>query len=190
MVKELEKALKKNKVMTANELMPLVASRAQLRRYANAGIIYSVGAGIYASPELEPFIASVLAVAKFYPNAVISNLTALIIYELSDERVDYIDVDIPRNYSIKNKLIKEHRVDPNRIIGVQTHVFNNYKIKIYGAERCLCESYILDPDGPLFLKAVKRYLTMNKINLNLIAEFDKILKTNVLRAIRQELADE
>lgn len=50
-----------------------------------------------AHPSLDLFTASLIATARYYPKAVISNITALVIHSLSDEGIDRIDVDIPRN---------------------------------------------------------------------------------------------
>jgi predicted transcriptional regulator of viral defense system len=187
---ELLKFVKSKGVVRAAELMPYVSARAQLRRYADAGTLIALVSGIYAHPGLDPFIASVLAVARFYPSAVISNVTALVIHELADERVDHIDVDIARSQSIRNKLIRAHRVAKENIIGVTRHVFHQHQIKIYSPERSLCDAYRIDPEGPLFLKAIKRYVKGKKIDPDRVAEFDRILRTNVLRSLTQELANE
>lgn len=181
--------IQKNAVMRASELAPLVSTRTALRRYAEAGSLLSLGAGLYAHPSLDPFAASVIAVARYYPQAVISNVTALVIHGLSDERVNFIDVDIPRQRSIQNKLMNVHRVAQERIVGVSKQPFFGFDIRIYTCERALCEAYHIDPEGPLLLKAIKRYVKDKNIDTETIREFDKILRTNVLRSLTQELAD-
>jgi hypothetical protein len=42
--------------------------------------------------------------------------------------------------------------------------------------------------GVDFLKALKRYSSSQEPNTDKIAEYDKLLSTHVLRAIRQEMA--
>lgn len=184
------KELKTQKVMRASELAPYVSTRAQLRRLVEAGEIIALGSGLYAHPSMDPFAASLIATARYYPNAVISNITALVFHGLSDERIDRIDVDIPRNSSIRNKLIYAHRVPDQNIIGAIRMSYSGQKIRIYCKERALCDGYRVDPDGPLFLKAMKRYVKAGEVDADRIAKFDKVLSTNVLRAITQELADE
>ena len=41
-----------------------------------------------------------IAASRFYPQAVISNITGLLVHNLSDEPVERIDVDIERSRSI------------------------------------------------------------------------------------------
>jgi predicted transcriptional regulator of viral defense system len=176
--------------MKASELAPYIATRTQLRRMVESGNLIALGSGIYAHPSLDPFTASLIATAKYYPTAVISNITALVIHRLSDERVDRIDVDIPRNTSIRNKLLCTHRVPERKIVGAIQLNYSGHKIRVYCQERALCDAYRIDSDGPIFLKAMKRYVKKGDINADLIAEYDEVISTHVLRSLRQELADE
>jgi predicted transcriptional regulator of viral defense system len=145
--------------------------------------------GIYASTELDPFVAAVLATAKYYPSAIISGITALQIHELAQEYVEKIDVDISRGTSIRNKMLQVHRVPSQRLIGMMELKFHGSKIRIYDIERTLCEAYHLDPSGPLFFKALKRYVARGKVKASQIQKYDQKLKTHVLMHLRQELAD-
>src|SRR4051794_38504646 len=88
--------LLRDRIMTHAELTARGATGVKLRRLAEAGQVIPVGSGIYAAPSLDPFVAAVLATAKYYPNAVISGLTALQIHGLAQEYLERIDVDIPR----------------------------------------------------------------------------------------------
>lgn len=183
------KVIKSKGVMRASELAPYVSTRAQLRRHVESGQLITLGSGFYAHPSLDPFAASVLAVAIYYPKAVISNISSLVIHGLSDERIDRIDVDIPRTSSIRNKLICAHRVPKKHLIGITKLTFQNHKIRIYSRERALCEAYSLDPEGPIFLKAIKRYVKSEIVDIDQVSKFDKALRTNVLRSLTQELAN-
>jgi predicted transcriptional regulator of viral defense system len=186
----LNRKIAAQKVMRAADLAPYVSSGKQLRRMAETGELIAIGAGIYAHPSMDPFTASVIAIARFYPKAIISNITALAIHGLTDERIDRIDVDIPTITSIRNKLVFAHRVPDKHLVGVIRMNFHDHKIRIYDKERALCDAYRIDPDGPIFLKAVKRYVKAGKIDPDRIAKYDKILSTKALRSITQELADE
>jgi len=184
------KKLKAKKVMRASELEPYISTRTQLRRMVEAGELITLGSGLYSHPSIDPFTASLIATARFFPKAVISNITALVVHGLSNERVDRVDVDIPRNSSIRNTLICAHRVPDQNIIGAIRLSYHGQKIRIYCKERALCDAYRMDPDGPLFLKAMKRYVKAGEVDADRIAKFDKALSTNVLRSFRQEFADE
>jgi len=182
------KILERIKVAKLSELESHSLSPLQISRLAASGEILSLGAGFYAHPSLDPFVGSIIAVARYYPTAVISKATALVIHKLSDERIDRVDIDINRNSSIRNKLIRAHRTADSRLIGIEQTDYHGEMIRIYDRERSLSEAYSMDPDGDLFLKALKRYSSSQEPNTDKIAEYDKLLSTHVLRAIRQEMA--
>ena len=181
--------IQKNLLMTSAELLKVAGSYVQIKRKAEAGMITPLGSGIYAAPSLDPFVATVLAVAKYYPDVVISNFTALVIHKLSDEFIDRVDVDILRGKNLRNQMLKVHRVTPRRMIGAVELKFHGKIIRVYDVERSLCESYYLAPVGPIFYKALKRYISKKKINTERIQAYDRILKTRVLSHLQQELAD-
>lgn len=187
----LEKVLKRletQKVVKAGELMAST-NRSQLRRYVENGTIQSVGYGFYSHPSIDPADAYLLVVAKYYPRAVISSITALSIYGLTDERIDQIDVDVPNDTNLKNTFLRVHRVAKGLMVGIVRHEICGKKIRIYSKERALCGVYKEQPDGAIFLKALKRYVKGGDVDSQLVANFDKKLKTNVLKALIQELAD-
>ena len=180
--------LNKKRLQTYAELAQVGATSAILKQLADDGMITAVGSGIYASAKLDPFIAAVLATARYYPNAVISAHTALQIHGLGDEYISKVDVDISRDTSIRNRTLNVHRVSNNRLVGITSMVFHREKIRIYDLERSLCEAYLLDPKGAIFFKALKRYCAGGKIDSEAIVRYDRDLKTQVLTHLRQELA--
>jgi predicted transcriptional regulator of viral defense system len=183
------KALARNGIMTHAELAKLGASGVKLRRMAEAGEITAVGSGIYAATSLDPFVAAVHAAAKYYPQAVISGFTALQIHGLGQEFIEKVDVDVPRETSIRNKMLRVHRVPKARLIGLTQLKYEGVTIKIYDRERTLCEAYRLDPAGPIFFKALKRYVAEGKVDSVKIQQYDLAAKTKVLSHLRQEIAD-
>ena len=183
------KALARHRLMTYVELTKVGASGTKLRRMADAGLLVPVGSGIYASASLDPFVAAVLATAKYYPQAVISGLTALQIHGFGQEYIEKIDVDVSRDTSIRNKMLKVHRVPEARLAGIIKLKYEGGTIRVYDPERTLCEAYRLDPSGPLFFKALKRYIALDKVDPDRIQKYDQAAKTHVLAHLRQELAD-
>src|SRR5687767_3696255 len=103
-----ENALRKHRVLAYSELTKYGAIGVYLKRLSEAGLITPVGSGIYASPKLDPFVAAVLATAKYYRQTVISGITAMHIHGLSEEYIQKIDVDIPRETSIRNRMLEVH----------------------------------------------------------------------------------
>lgn len=181
--------LKHKKILSSKELEKYAAGREILRRLVESGEIQSLGSGYYATNALDPFVASIISVARYYPKTIISNFTALVIHQLSDEVLEKIDVDISRNQSIRNSLLNVHRVPTKRLTGVTRLPYHEEKIKIYDKERTIAEGYLIDPGGAIFFKALKRYLKSQQPNIDKIQKYDKVLKTKVLDHLRQELAD-
>jgi predicted transcriptional regulator of viral defense system len=181
--------LAKSGVATASELVRILGNRMEIKRGVEAGLLHPLGSGIYAAPSLDPFSASVIAASRFYPQAVISNITALVIHGLSDESVPQIDVDIPRGKSLKNRLLRVHRVTASARVGETEMRYQGHSIRIYDPERTLCEAYRIDPDGAIFFKALKRYMKLGRDETVRIALYDERLGTRVLARLRQEMAD-
>lgn len=182
--------IKKEKVLSLTELLGLFSNRMEISRKAQEGMLQSLGGGFYATPELDPFLAALVVVAKYYPQVVISGRTALHIHGLAQDYIEKIDVDIEREKSLRNKRLQVHRVDPKRLVGITELNHQGIVIKIYDIERTLAEAYKLDPAGPDFYKALKRYIKLVSIKTDRIAHYDKILKTKVLIHLQQELADD
>jgi predicted transcriptional regulator of viral defense system len=182
------KKLPRRFVLRSKDLEEFYGSRVAIKRSAERGEIQSLSSGFYSSPSLDPMTASVIAVAKYFPQAVISGRSALFLHELSDHAVKKIDVDISGT-TIANKLLDVHRVAKKRLIGISKITLKGFEIKIYDLERSLCEAYRLDPAGAEFFTALKRYLKKTEPDTLKINKYDKALGTKVLLHIRQELAD-
>lgn len=185
----LTKALKKQKVMKLSELYLLVGNRTTVLRAAEMGIIQSLGGGYYASNELDPLVASIAMAAKYYPEGVISNRTALMIHGFAQDFIEKVDLDISRRKNIKNRFLKIHRVPDSRLIGITEIKYFGINVKTYDAERALTEAFRIDPKGGYFYKALKRYIAAGKIRADLIKKYDEVIGTKVLGHLRQELAD-
>jgi hypothetical protein len=120
---------------------------------------------------------------------VISGFTALQIHGFGQEFIEKVDVDVPRETSIRNKMLQVHRVPKARLVGVTELRYEGATIRIYDRERTLCEAYLLDPAGPMFFKALKRYVAQGKVDPAKIQQYDQAAKTKVLSHLRQEIAD-
>ncbi len=182
--------IKKEKVMALSELIELFGNRMEVSRKAGEGILQALGNGFYATPGLDPFLAALVTVAKYYPQVVISGRTALHIHGLAQDYIERLDVDIEREKSLRNKMLNVHRVDLKRLIGITKVIHHGVNLKIYDIERTLAEAYKLDPAGPDFYKALKKYIKKGSIKADRIAYYDKCLKTKVMIHLQQELAND
>ncbi len=183
------KKLPKAFVLKSKDLEQILGSRVAIKRKVEAGELQALGSGIYSSPSLDPLIAAALAVAKYFPKAVLSGRTALFLHKLSDHSVERLDVDIAKTTSLHNKMLEVHRVVPSRLTGISKMTLECLPVRIYDLERTLCEAYRLDPAGPEFFTALKRYLKQKDPDTLKIKKYDKALGTNVLVHVMQEQAD-
>jgi predicted transcriptional regulator of viral defense system len=183
------KKLPKNWVLRSNELVVYLGNRMAIKRLAENGEIQAVGSGIYASSALDPMVAAAVAVTKYFPQAVISHRTALFLHKLADFAIERLDVDIPRATRISNRLLNVHRMAKRKIVGIVQIKLSGFSIRVYDIERTLCEAYRIDPAGPAFFKALKRYMAQRKPDTERIAAYDNALGTKVLVHLMQELAD-
>jgi len=175
-LKSILQILKRQKVMKLPELVKLFGNRMEVTRKAKEGLIQSLGNGFYASNEMDPFTANLYLTTKYYPQGVISGKTALYLYGYSQNFIQKIDIDIKRGSSIRNKLFQVHRVPDKRLIGI-THInYEGIKILVYDKERTLAEAYLLDPEGELFYRALKRYIKTEKINIEKFLYYDQVFK--------------
>ncbi len=187
--KGLAKILKKKKVLSSSEIESILGNRPAIFAALQEGIIMRVGSGFYAAPDIDANTALLITVGRFFPKAVISGISALAFHSLSDEQLNKVSVDIERVTSLRNRILQVRRVMPAFLIGIKTVKLQGVKIKIYDVERSLCDIYRIEKDGPIFMKAVKRYVKKYKVNSVKIAKYDTALKTRVLSHLKQELAN-
>jgi predicted transcriptional regulator of viral defense system len=186
--KLLPKNLKGRSVFSAPELIRVLGHRTAIQRLTEEGQLISLGAGYYFTPKIDPSSAQAHVIGRFYPNAVISGLSALFIHGLSDEMPERITVDIPKSMSLRNRLIEARRIVDSRLIGITKIDYKGAKIRVYDIERSLCDAYRIDR-GATFFKAIKLYVEKYSPNTYKIALYDKKLGTRVLVSLQQELAD-
>lgn len=184
------KALSQAQVMKASELVEILGSRTAIKRKVENGELHYVGSGFYSSESVDPLTAGLMVAGKYYAKAVVSNLTALLFHKLSDEPVAAIDVDIDKGSTLRNRILRVHRVSPESLCGILEIKVNKVQVRIYSAERALCDAYKLDPGGAIFFKALKRYIKQYDVNADLVRSYDEKVKTRVLPHLKQELADE
>jgi hypothetical protein len=72
---------------------------------------------------------------------------------------------------------------------LRRRIITGFILRFIQRKRALCDACQVDPDGPIFLKAFKRYAKAGAVDADAITTFDKLLKTNVLRFVMHELAD-
>lgn len=176
-------------VQHARTVERAAGGRSALLKAVEEGQVQRIGGGYYGGANLEPSVAQVLVVARFFRRAVVSGISALQLHGLTDEYPNRVQIDIPRSSAARNKILEVRRVQPKFMIGIERREIHGVTVKLYDRERSLCDLYRMERDGARFLKSLKRYVASRKIDASKIAEYDKVLKTHVLSHLRQELAD-
>ena len=172
-----------------SELESVFGNHPTIIAAVQSNLIVKVGSGFYTAPDIDANTALLITVGRFFPKAAISGISALAFHGLSNEQPNKVTVDIERTTSLRNQILQVRRVMPAFLIGIETVKFQGVKIKIYDVERSLCDIYRIEKDGPIFIKAIKRYVKKYKINSVKFAKYDSILKTRVLPHLKQELAE-
>lgn len=189
--------LKKNFVISAKEAISLLNYPMQLYRLQEQGEIQRVGpsrSGYYSLPHLDEATATLIVLAQYYPQCVITGETCLGLYQLSQHYLRDIEVDIPKTTNLKNALFKIHRVSPQMIFEVEKRKFESVpvELKIYSPERALFEAYKFGDRSEVYFRALKRYRShyLDKRRpgpqYDRIKIIDKKLKARILRDLVME----
>jgi len=181
----IRKYLEKNFVISLSELVELVGHKTGVYRLVEAGKItkvYPDGLGYFCLPELEEGVAHFAIVKKYYPQCVISGKTALSLYDLGQDYIDKIEVDIPKGQNLKNELLNVHRVVKKKITSIIERSFPHkgipFKIKIYSPERTLFEAYKYYKGLDSYFYAIKYYKRNYLNNETPGDQFNEILRFN------------
>lgn len=176
---EYEKILKflknHNGYITTKEIESIGFSKMQIPKLIKNGIIRKVAHGLYIDNKLiedEFFILQ-----KRYSNIVFSYNTACYLLGLSDRTPYELEVTTIKNNKIREN-VDVHYVSKEKFdIGI-TKITSPYgnPIKIYNAERCICD-IIKNPysvDIELYNKIINNYFKQKNKDLSTLKEYTKI----------------
>ena len=175
-VEKLTKFLNSNNgYITTSELLNLKIHKSQIQLYINEGIIERVSQGLYMDSKLLKDEYYILQ--KRYPSAIFSYNTALHILNMTNKIPSEIDITVPRNKRVKGNY-NIHHVSKNYYnIGIieSTSPLGN-KVKVYNAERCICDILRSKDKMDLELKnrVLNYYFNSEDKNIELLLEYSKI----------------
>ncbi len=173
---KLIKFLKNNHgYVSTSELMELKIYKSQIQFYINNGIIERVSHGLYMDTGL--FKDEYYILQKNYPSAIFSYNTALHILNLTNKTPSEIDITVPRDKRVRGNY-NVHRVSDNYYeIGIieTTSPFGN-PIKVYNAERCICDMLRSEEEFDLELqnRVLDYYFNSKDKNIELLLKYSKI----------------
>lgn len=163
--------------ISTTEFLKMNISKPLIQNYINKGLIERVSHGLYMDTKL--FKDEYYILQKKYPFAIFSYNTALHILNLTNRAPMNIDVTIPRGKTIRGHYNIHYITKKHYNIGIIDAItpFGN-RVKIYNAERCICD--MLRTEGEFDLELQNRVLdyywnSKNK-DIDLLLEYAKIFK--------------
>ncbi len=174
--------MKKEKVVSAADLLPIFENRMAISRASKNGAFTSIGGGFYSHKDLSCTEATILIVGKYYSDAVVSGLAGLVIHGFDISSLGPVQVDIASTQSIKNKLFIARRVSPTRLHGVTSKTYLNQIVRVYELERCLCEAFreTGQEKSKAWRQVAEQLPSPDALNMDKLAEYDRLLKTNLV----------
>lgn len=158
-----------------SDFLKMNIPKPSIQKYIDAGLIERVSHGLYMNSNQFPDDYYILQ--KRYPHIVFSHNTALYILNLTNRTPTEIDITILSGKTIKGSYNKYYISAKKFNVGIMTTTspFGN-PIKIYNAERCICD--ILKTDGLMELELQNRvlneYFKSKDKNIERLLEYAKI----------------
>ena len=156
-----------------------------LRYYAKKGILKRVGRGLYLNVQHPPHIdfkwEDLVYTVLSIPNGIITGISALDIYNLTDEIPRFHWIAIPNNTSIGSRPSVTAIRTRNHQLGLSSIKIGDVKVPIYEKERILPEAFKL-LSRETAIKALKEAFKSGKkrININKLVDYSKKLRTNII----------
>lgn len=154
-------------------------SRPSIQSYIDKKIIRKVSRGLYIDNNLLEDEFYILQ--QKFSNIIFSYNTACYLLNLSDRAPYKIDVTTLNHNNIRENL-EIHYVAKDKfnigIIEIESPFSN--PIKIYNAERCICD-ILKSPDSvdfELYNKIINNYFKQKNKDLNILEEYSKIFKVH------------
>lgn len=173
---QLKKFLKNNHgYVTTNELLKLGINKSSIHNFIDNKIIEKVNHGLYI--DSTNMVDEYYILQKKYPLVVFSYNTALYILNLTNRTPSVIDITVPRKKAVRGAYNIHWVSDKYYNIGIIDVVssFGN-PIKIYNAERCICDMLKSNDEFDLELKnrILDYYWNSKNKNIDLLLEYAKI----------------
>lgn len=189
---KLLKFIDRNQLVTTKEAIALGMNKMALSRLVEKSELYSTERGIYTSSLdwLTDPLKKYLPACSLYPASVISGISALSYYELTDEEERKTWISIPQNQVVKNPRYQVNRLQGLCYsLGIVTHKFGQRVVRIYDIEKSVIDAFKYQQEEVAY-KALKNYLKSNHKNLKKLSDYAEKLKRPVSDKIRFYLADE
>lgn len=161
--------------ITTAEFISLGISKPIIQKFLNEGLIERVSYGLYMDSKI--FKDEYYILQKKYPLVIFSYNTALHILNLTNRAPMQIDITVPRDKKVRGNY-NIHRVSKNYYnIGIIEALSpNSNPIKIYNAERCICDMLRIEGEFDLELqnRVLDYYFHSKDKDIDKLLEYAKI----------------
>ncbi len=167
----------KNGYITTEDIIKLNISKPSINAYVKKGIIEKVSRGLYIDSNIIKDEYYILQ--RKYNSAIFSYNTALHILNLTNRAPMKLDITVPRNKKVRGNY-NIHRVSKKYYsIGI-TEVISPYGnvIKVYNAERCICDMLRNEDEFDIELKKriLNYYFNSKDKDIDKLLEYAKVFK--------------
>ena len=155
-----------------------------LRYYEKKNLIKRVGRGLYSNVQNPPHIEfkweDLVYTVLSIPNGVITGISALDIYELTDEIPREHWIAVPHSTSLGFRPLVRIIHTRKHDIGLSSIKLGDVSVPIYEIERVLIDAFKLT-DRETAIKALKEAFKYRKkrINISKLVDYSKKLRTNI-----------
>lgn len=183
------KSLLQRPSFTSNDARAKGVHPSLLSYYAKQGYIEKLSRGVYRGIEQDrkpvPFEwEDLAAVIQSIPKGIVCLITALSLYELTDENPRQFWIAVPHEtLAPRRPQVKIVRMR-NTKIGSSTFMLGEAKIKIFDRERTIVDAFrYLSKE--IAIKALKRYLSgkNTKPDLQKLMAYSKLLRTSLRKYV-------
>ena len=161
--------------ITTSEFLSLGISKPLIQKFLDESLIERVSYGLYMDNKILKDEYYILQ--KKYPLAILSYNTALHILNLTNRTPMQIDITVPRDKKVRGNY-NIHRVSEKYYdIGIiEAESPNGNPVKIYNAERCICDMLRIEREFDLELqnRVLDYYFHSKDKDLDKLLEYAEI----------------
>lgn len=164
-----------NGYISTSDFLKMNISKPLIQNFINNGTIEKVSHGLYMDSNL--FKDEYYILQKKYKDAIFSYNTALHILNLTNRAPLEIDITVPRNKKVRgNYNVHEVSLKYYNIGIIETKSSYGNLVKVYNAERCICD--MLKKGGEFDLELQNRvlnyYFSSDNKDIDKLLEYAKI----------------
>lgn len=188
----LEKQLKKNDFITIEEARDFGISPMLLSRMVAKEELFRIGRGIYAHDIdwLTKSLKKYRPVCTLVPDAIISGISALNYYKLTDQEERQIGVTLPFNKRLKDQRYRIIRArGSNYTLGITVYHFGKHDVRIYDIEKTVVDAFKYQTEEIAF-KALKSYLKRKEKDVSKLCGYARKMRKPLDKIVAALLADE